>query len=49
MKNEHELENCVQPQGNDAAGITKTKWHGSLNWSIAMERYRFFRKAMLGR
>ena len=49
MRNEHELDICTQLQGYDAVGITKTWWHGPLDWSAAMERYRLFRKDRLGR
>lgn len=32
MRHEHKLEICVQPQGYDPVGITKTWCHGSLDW-----------------
>lgn len=32
MRHEYKLEICVQFQGYDPVGITKTWYHGSLDW-----------------
>ena len=44
MNENDALEFCVQLQGKDLVGITETWWDGSHDWSVAMERYRLFRK-----
>ena len=50
MGNKHgELEICVQLQGYGLVGITETWWDGSHAWSVAMERYRLFRKYRKGK
>lgn len=48
MRSEQVSEISVQMQGYDPVEIMTMWWHGSIDWSVAMERYRLFRKKQAG-